>query len=282
MFGRFSKFNFWTMLKQRTININSNTARAKPRTVGWLETNLSVDYVVQFRSKQHRFLFSVFQTPRHRRSWACRRSGSWSRSFFWSWAWQAWSQWRSSASAGNAPQPRGIPITRTTPRLILQSASHVSHKKHTRSRLYAAHSPSCVVAWSLLGRCSMCIRPSVRPSGSPLDYSPFPLSFSVFRPFDNEILCVSRVVRESRREERLGKLQNDFLDPLNYKRIENAGGGGQAFGYFLFSRFFVPVRLRLLEKQENRELLVGKSRCPLSKELQIARRKLSKVNSAKM
>lgn len=75
-------------------------------------------------------------------------------------------------------------------------------------------------------------------------------------------------MRESRREEKLGKLQNDFLDPLNYKRIENAGGGGQAFGYFLFSRFFVPVRLRLLEKQENRELLVGKSRCPLSKELQ--------------
>lgn len=72
-----------------------------------------------------------------------------------------------------------------------------------------------------------------------------------------------------------------FLDPLNYKRIENAGGGGQAFVYFLFSRFFVSVRLRLLEKQGNRELLVGKSRCLLSKELQIARRKLSKVNSAK-
>ncbi|XP_076476116.1 uncharacterized protein LOC117155984 [Bombus vancouverensis nearcticus] len=37
-----------------------------------------------------------------------------------------------------------------------------------------------------------------------------------------------------------------------------------------------PFRLRLLEKQGNRELLVGKSRCLLSKELQIARRKLSK------
>lgn len=237
VFQRFSKFSFWTVLKQRTININSNTVRAKSRTVSWLETNLSVDYFVQFRSKQHRFLFSVFQTPRHRRSWACRRSGSWSRSFFWPWARQAWSQWRSSASTGNAPQPRGIPITRTTPRLILQSASHVSHKKHTRSRLHAAHSPSCVVAWSLLGRCSMCIRPSVRPSGSSLDYSPSPLSFSVFRPFDNEILCVSRVVRESRREERLGKLQNDF--PRSSKLQENWKRRWRGPGFRVFSFFEV-------------------------------------------
>lgn len=69
------------------------------------------------------------QTRRHRRSWACRRSGSWSGWCFWSWAWQAWSRRRSSASAGSVQQPLGTPTTRTTPRHILRSASHVSFAK---------------------------------------------------------------------------------------------------------------------------------------------------------
>lgn len=78
------------------------------------------------------------QTRRHRRSWVCRRSGSWSGWCFWSWAWQAWSRRRSSASAGSVQQPLGTPTTRTTPRHILRSASHVSFAKTAPNPLLVA------------------------------------------------------------------------------------------------------------------------------------------------